>query len=139
MARFGSLAKSKLSSPVATGEPEDQLRAPLEGLFADLAVLCGFPPGALVAVGETTLSALKTRPDYSVTLHNVLVGHVEVKAPGKGADPRRFKGHDKQQWEKLQALPNLLYTDGNSFSFWRNGELVGAIVHLDGNVEKSGD
>jgi hypothetical protein len=52
---------------------------------------------------------------------------VEVKAPGKGADPRRYKGHDKEQWEKLQSLPNLLYTDGNSFSLWQNGELVGSI------------
>src|SRR3712207_8357356 len=37
------------------------------------------------------------------------------KAPGKGADPRRFKDrHDRQQWEKLQSLPNLIYTDGRS-------------------------
>ncbi len=66
------------------------------------------------------------------------MGHVEVKAPGKGADPRRFKGHDKEQWEKLQSLPNLLYTDGNSFSLWQNGELVGSIVDLQGDVESSG-
>jgi hypothetical protein len=68
----------------------------------------------------------------------VLVGFVEVKAPGKGADPRRYKGHDKDQWEKLQSLPNLLYTDGNSFSLWQNGELVGAIVELQGDIESSG-
>jgi hypothetical protein len=63
---------------------------------------------------------------------------VEVKAPGKGADPRRYKGHDKEQWEKLQSLPNLLYTDGNAFSLWQNGELVGSIVELEGDVETSG-
>jgi hypothetical protein len=57
---------------------------------------------------------------------------------GKGADPRRYKGHDKEQWEKLQSIPNLLYTDGNSFSLWQNGELVGQIVKLDGEIETSG-
>lgn len=42
---------------------------------------------------------------------------IEVKAPGKGADPRRFTvEHDRKQWNKLKSLPNLLYTDGNSFS-----------------------
>src|SRR5947209_12679534 len=138
VARYGAEAKAKLANPAATGEPEDQLRAPLEALFADLAELCGFPRGLLAAVGESSLAALKTRPDYALTLQNVLVGFVEVKAPGKGADPRRYKGHDKDQWEKLQSLPNLLYTDGNSFSVWQNGELVGAIVELLGDVESAG-
>lgn len=112
IARFGAEAKSKLSNPSVTGEPEDQLRAPLETLFADLAELCGFKRDLLAAVGESPLSFLKPRPDYAITIGKTLVGFVEVIVPGKGADPRRFKGHDKEQWEKLQSLPNLLYTDG---------------------------
>lgn len=138
IARFGADAKAKLANPAATGEPEDQLRAPLETLFADLADLCGFKREWLTAVGESSLSTLKTRPDYAITLRGTLVGFVEVKAPGKGADPRRFRGHDKDQWEKLQSLPNLLYTDGNTFSLWQNGELVGSIVELNGDIESSG-
>jgi hypothetical protein len=138
ISRFGADAKAKLANPGVTGEPEDQLRAPLERLFGDLAELCGLKREALAAVGESSLSQFKTRPDYAITLKNVLVGFVEVKAPGKGADPRRYKGHDKEQWEKLQSLPNLLYTDGNSFSLWQSGELVGKIVDLVGNVETSG-
>ena len=135
---FGAEAKAKLSNPGATGEPEEQLRAPLEGLFADLAELCGFKHEWVAAVGESSLSELKVRPDYAITLRKVLIGFVEVKAPGKGADPRRYKGHDKEQWEKLQSLPNLLYTDGNSFSLWQDGELVGSIVELDGDIETAG-
>ena len=138
VAAFGAEAKAKLANPSATGELEDQLRAPLEGLFADLAEICGFNREWLVAVGESSLSTLKTRPDYAITLRNVLVGYVEVKAPGKGADPRRYKGHDKEQWEKLQSLPNLMYTDGNAFSLWQNGELVGELVELQGDIETSG-
>ncbi len=138
ISRFGVDAKAKLSNPSARGEPEDQLRNPLERLFDDLAELCGFKQGQLRAVGETALSSLKTRPDFAITLRNVLVGYVEVKAPGKGADPRRYRGHDKDQWEKLQSLPNLLYTDGQSFSLWQNGELVGSVVTLEGDLYQAG-
>ena len=39
---------------------------------------------------------------------------------------------------KLQTLPNLIYSDGNGFSLWRNGELARPIIQLQGNVETSG-
>ncbi len=139
IAKFGAAAKAKLNNPSVSGAPEDQLRAPLESLIVDLSVLTGLPSDAVVPVGESSLADLKTRPDYAVTLYNNLVGFIEVKAPGKGADPRKFRDrHDKEQWEKLKTLPNLLYTDGNEFSLWRDGVLEGALVHLDGDVIKSG-
>ena len=139
MSRFGAALKLKLSGSGATGAPEDQLRAPLESLIADLAEILLFKPGEVVAVGEATLSTLKTRPDYAVTARGALVGFIEVKAPGKGADPRRFKeDHDRTQWEKLRSLPNLVYTDGNSFSLWRDGKLQGEVIKLDGDVETAG-
>ena len=139
ISRFGFEAKSKLSNPAARGAPEDQLRSPLEGLVIDLAELTGLERKSVVAVGETSLSDLKTRPDYAVTRENSLVGFIEVKAPGKGADPRRFRDqHDKEQWVKLQALPNLIYTDGNEFSLWRNGEIEGNVVQLEGDIETAG-
>ena len=137
---FGLAAKTKLANPSATGEPEDQLRAPFETLLADMAELASLPRAKVVAVGESRVSDLKTRPDYAVTVHAALVGHVELKAPGKGADPRRFRDpHDRAQWEKLSSLPNLLYTDGNAFSLWQNGALVGSVVRLTGDIESSGD
>ena len=140
VSRFGAEAKSKLSNPSASGAPEDQLRTPLEGLIGRLAELTGLPAGTVVAVGETSLADLKTRPDYAVTRRNALIGFIEVKAPGKGADPRRFQDkHDKEQWAKLQTLPNLIYTDGNAFSLWRNGELEGQVVHLEGDVATAGN
>ena len=137
---FGATAKQKLANLAATGEPEDQLRAPFEQLLADMAELAGIPRTKVSAVGESSLSSLKTRPDYAVTVHNALVGFVELKAPGKGADPRRFRDqHDKTQWEKLHSLPNVLYSDGNAFSLWQNGELVDSVVALIGDIESSGD
>lgn len=136
---FGASVKPKLSSAAISGAPEDQLRGPLETLLKDLAGLAGLPVNSVNPIGETTLAHLKTRPDYAVTVSNALVGFIEIKAPGKGADPRRFADpHDKDQWDKLKSLPNLIYTDGNEFSLWRDGKLEGAIVRLDGNVETSG-
>jgi len=139
LATFGTAAKAKLTNVAATGEPEDQLRAPLERLILDLAELCGIPRDVVAAVGETSLAELKTRPDYAVTVRNALIGFVEVKAPGKGAQPNRFRGsHDKKQWQKLQSLPNLIYTDGNEFSLWQSGELIGSVIRLEGDIETSG-
>lgn len=140
ISRFGIEAKSKLSNPGASGAPEDQLRAPLEALVGSLAELVGLLPGTVVAVGETSVADLKTRPDYAITRQGSLIGFIELKAPGKGADPRRFQdSHDKEQWTKLQSLPNLIYTDGNGFSLWRNGELEADVVHLRGDVRTAGN
>ncbi|MGB8540259.1 MAG: type ISP restriction/modification enzyme [Candidatus Acidiferrales bacterium] len=136
---FGKSAKSKLANPAASGQPEDQLRAPFERLLEDVAAICNFHSGAVVAVGETTQADLKTRPDYSITVNKALVGFVELKAPGKGANPARFKDpHDKEQWERLRSLPNLLYTDGNSFGLWQDGKAVGSVLTLQGDIETSG-
>jgi len=96
VARFGRDAKARLRNPSATGEPEDQLRGPFEQLLNQFAALCRYPAGAVVAVGESTIASLHTRPDYAVTVHGALVGFIELKAPGKGGDPRRFRNaHDK--------------------------------------------
>ena len=137
VSRFGEKAKAKLSNPAASGQPEDQLRAPFETLLSDIGLLTNI--SKIEAVGESSLADLKTRPDYAVTVLGALVGFVELKAPGKGADPRKFSDkHDREQWERLRSLPNLLYTDGNSFSLWQDGALVGSVLTLDGNIENAG-
>jgi hypothetical protein len=139
IATFGIAAKAKLTNPSVKGEPEDQLRAPLERLIVNLGEICGLPQNSITAIGESSLSELKTRPDYAITVHKALVGFIEVKAPGKGADPRKFKDrHDREQWEKLQSLPNLIYSDGNEFSLWRSGQIEGQVVHLAGDIQTAG-
>lgn len=140
VAAFGKSTKAKLSNIAVSGAPEDQLRGPLETFVAELALISGLPAGAVSLVGETSIAEDRTRPDYAVTVQKALVGFIEVKAPGKGANPKAFKDkHDKTQWERLKSLPNLMYTDGNSFSLWRDGERVGDVVRLEGDVESSGD
>src|SRR6266851_9837215 len=140
IASFGAEAKEKLANPAVTGQPEDQLRSPFERLLYDLAELAKIPRAVVAAVGESSVGHLKTRPDYAITVRNALVGFVELKAPGKGADPRKFKdAHDREQWGKLRSLPNLLYTDGNAFSLWQSGEVIVSVISLIGDIEISGN
>jgi len=64
ISRFGAAAKAKLDNPAASGEPEDQLRAPLETLVADIGALIGLAARESVLVGESSQADLMTRPDY---------------------------------------------------------------------------
>lgn len=147
ISRFGIEAQRRLSS-VVSGNPEEQLRGPLEILLPGLAEHCGLGPSDIFLVPETPMPDLAIRPDYAVMRRrgagSDLIGFVEIKAPGKGGDPRRFTdAHDKRQWEKLKALPNLIYTDGNEFSVWHDGELQEApsgsgIVRLTGDIRTAG-
>ena len=51
VAAFGDSAKDKLANPSASGNPEDQLRAPFEQLLADFAELAHLQRKDVVAVG----------------------------------------------------------------------------------------
>ena len=136
---FGTAVKATLGNPTIAGEPEEQLRTPLVALVKAVAGLTGIAGPDTALIGETRLLDLMVRPDFAVIRKRALIGFIEVKAPGKGADPRKFKGaRDKAQWEKLKALPNLIYTDGNAFSLWQAGTLARPILTLDGDVEVAG-
>lgn len=126
--RFAAAIHDKFAS-LLTGEPEDQLRSPFEQLLADCGGQLGQP---VLAIGETLLGDGVGKPDFGVSVGGLLCGHVELKAPGKGADPSTFKGHDKHQWQRFQNLPNLLYCDGREFGLYRLGSKVRfASLHLD--------
>jgi hypothetical protein len=133
VARFGRSAAAKLSGG---GQPEDQLRAPLERLLGDMAKALGV---SLVMIGETSLTTLGVRPDYAVRVAGAHAGYVEIKAPGRGVPtvwtPNK---REKVQWEKLQLLPNVLYTDGYNWGLFRNGEPAGQIARLTGDIRKAG-
>lgn len=94
--------------------PEDQLKVLVRNLFRRLG-LEAFTEVAHHSVG---------RPDLGIFQGTLLVGYVEVKAPGKNLDPKAFAGHDRKQWERFKHLPNLIYTDGLTFLLYREGELL---------------
>lgn len=124
-------SKSQLTK---TGQAEDQLRAPLETCIQSMGTALGV---SAVCTGEFRVADIG-RPDYAVYCIGDLCGYVEIKQPGKGADTAFFTGHDQKQWESFKALPNILYTDGNEWALYQNGERRGNLVHLAGNIVAEG-
>lgn len=118
----------------ANFNPEDQLKKPVRELLEAAGNLAHIQVKSLTEVQSGKIG----RPDIGVSIQNLLIGHVELKAPGKGANPERLKGSDKDQWERFKDLPNLIYTDGNEWSLFRNGEKTGKTVRLSGDVTTDG-
>ncbi len=135
VADFGSAVAAKFAT--GAGEAEDHLRRPVEELVTRFGQLGGVR--RIVLAGEDHVPGLGVRPDFAVQVNGALVGFLETKAPGKGADPLRFRNaHDKRQWQRLRSLPNLLYTDGNHWGLYQYGEPQHDIAQLDGRIETAG-
>ena len=133
LSAFAAEASVKLKLP-GSGEPEEQLRGPLEKFLQDAGKVFGLHIGCK---GEVHIKDVG-RPDYAIYSNGALCGFVELKRPGKGADPNRYRGHDKTQWESFRALPNILYTDGNEWALYENGERRGPLVRLSGDIVAAG-
>ena len=127
---FASAVTAKMTQLTA-GEPEDQVRGPFENFMAGVAAALGWN---VVCTGETPLPDRLGRPDYAIHLNKLLAGYVELKAPGVGATATRFKGHNRKQFKRFSAVPNILYTDGNEWALYRDGKLVGRVVRLSGDI-----
>ena len=106
-------------------QAEDQLKP----LIGDLLTAVG-PIVNLDIESRTELHQddLEGRPDMGVIADQLLVGHIELKAPDVGARPERFTGANRKQFQRFCALPNLIYTDGTTWSVYRNGERTGRVV-----------
>ncbi|MDX3672332.1 type ISP restriction/modification enzyme [Streptomyces europaeiscabiei] len=132
ISQYGATLKPKLHGP---GDPEDQLRAPTETLVSAVASAMGL---SVVMHGEVRLVDIEARPDYGVDVGHAPVGYIEIKRPGKGADPTVFTGHNGRQWNKLKLLPNVLYTDGNEWAVYRSGRRVGEVARFNKSVRTAG-
>ena len=132
--QFAGAVTAKMSQLTA-GEPEDQLRAPFETFMQEVARGLSLK---VVCTGETRLPGRMGKPDYAVHATNLLAGYVELKKPGTSANPSRFTGHNREQWQRFQAIPNLIYCDGNGWGLYRSGEAARPVVRLSGDVEKDG-
>jgi len=132
--KFADAVTAKMNT-LTVGEREDQLRGPFENFMQDVGKALVVE---IVCTGETKLAGRLGKPDYAVHAAKLLAGYVELKAPGKGADPRRFTGHDKAQWKRFQVIPNLIYCDGNEWGLYRDGKAVRPLVRLSGDVAAGG-
>jgi hypothetical protein len=132
--KFAETVTSKLSVEFP-GEPEDQLRAPFERLFEAYGNIGSHP---LKIIGEKALHGSLGKPDFAIYRDHAIIGYVELKAPGKGANPEQFKGHDREQWERFQDVPNIIYTDGNEWALYRSGVLFGKRLRFQGAICSDG-
>ncbi|MBU1224015.1 MAG: N-6 DNA methylase [Gammaproteobacteria bacterium] len=117
---FANMVQKKFMA-LAPGREEDQLRRPVDELMGKIGHSLALD---VVSKDESTLDDQLGRPDFAVTVKRLLCGYIELKSPGTGVDPHRFKGHNKKQWERFKHLPNLIYTDGNEWALFRHGENV---------------
>lgn len=131
---FAERITAKFTSPAA-GEPEDHLRAPVEKLLSAYGEIIS---RNIVLAGESKLRERLGKPDYAATDGAVIIGYIEIKAPGKGTSPDYFKGHDRDQWKRFQSVPNIIYTDGNEWALFRSGELEAKRLRLSGDVRTDG-
>jgi len=123
------------TTTLTVGEPEDQLRGPFENFMQEVGQALVLK---VVCTGETRLAGRLGTPDFAVHASTLLAGHVELKAPGSGANPNRFTGRNAQQWRRFQAIPNLIYCDGNEWGLYRSGKAVRPVVRLSGDVASEG-
>jgi predicted helicase len=131
---FAEQLTAKFSAKSA-GEPEDQLKSPVDQLFSAYGKITHRD---IVLKGESTLYDRLGRPDFAAHAGQLPIGYIELKAPGKGANPELFKRHDRDQWKRFQNVPNLIYTDGNEWALYRDGELAAKRICLTGDIRTDG-
>lgn len=132
---FAEALKAKFSLP-GSASPEDQLKGPVAQLIAEAGKTFGLKVESRT---ETHLSEQKVRPDIAMYVGGLICGYIELKAPGSGADAPRLKGkHNREQWEKLKSLPNLIYTDSREWALYREGERQGSITRLEDDPTEAG-
>lgn len=114
------------------GNAEDQLRGPVEILLQQVGSHLGLDT---IPYGEVALKALRARPDYAVDVGDARIGYVELKSPDRDVPPKwRPDKRERKQWEKLCALPNVIYTNGTTWARFTYGELEQPLAHLAGDI-----
>ncbi|MDT0378319.1 type ISP restriction/modification enzyme [Streptomyces sp. DSM 42041] len=88
---------------------------------------------------EYPLPEARVRPDYAVETTGRITGFLELKAPGHDITPDGFTKRDREQWELMRRLPNVLYSNGHTWCLYRGGPRPLRTVRLDGDLYRSGN
>jgi hypothetical protein len=134
VSEFGRQCRRKLSGG---GGQESSIRAPLEMLLKHVGE--HHQHHEVTWHDEYPLPDLGVRPDYAVRTHAGIIGYIELKKPGLSVDPDTFSRPNREQWEKLRNLPNLLYTNGTEWRLFRHGEQLGSPVYFHGSLNSAGE
>ena len=116
-------------------QPEDPLKSAVGDLLTALGRLTNREIGYRTEVRVEDVG----RPDLGITVGGLLTGYIELKAPGLGARPENFAADSPngRQWRRFGALPNLIYTDGEEWSLYRECKLK-ARVRITGDLRAGG-
>ncbi len=117
------------------GDAEDQLKSHMRPFVQAAAAALGFR--GVVVKTESRVADVQGRPDLGVAVLNAPTGHMELKAPNRGANPNRFTGHDRRQWNNFKNLPNLIYTNGLEWTLFHTGRRIES-VRLSGDLTADG-
>ena len=126
VAHYGVEVTAKLAG---TGEPEEALRVPIEHLITAVGEFGG---KKTILDGEAHLTELSSRPDFAVRVKGAVVGYIEVKKAGLSLDPSSFSGHNREQWNRLKDLPNLIYPNGSEWRLYRGESQPALVAQLTG-------
>ncbi|MFC7511104.1 hypothetical protein ACFQV4_11390 [Streptomyces thermocarboxydus] len=135
VSEFGATCKQALLH----GQKEAAIRRAVETLLVDAASALGLQT---VLHAEVAIDAHRIRPDLAVRIgklsHNI-VGYVELKSPDKSViHPSGLNPRDRRQWEGMAKLPNLIYTNGQTWIMYRSGRQKGDTIHLEGDLRTAG-
>ncbi|MFJ4479065.1 type ISP restriction/modification enzyme [Streptomyces xanthochromogenes] len=132
---FGATCKQALLH----GQKEAAIRRAVETLLVDSARVLGLQA---VLHAEVAIATHRIRPDLAVRIGKSprnIVGYVELKSPDKSTiHPGGLNQRDRRQWEGMAKLPNLIYTNGQTWIMYRSGRQYGDTIHFEGDLRSAG-
>ncbi|MBR7673732.1 type ISP restriction/modification enzyme [Streptomyces daliensis] len=135
VSEFGATCKQALLH----GQKEAAIRRAVETLLVDAAGVFGLQA---TLHAEVAIATHRIRPDLAVRIGKLprnIVGYVELKSPDKSViHPGGLNKRDRRQWEGMAKLPNLIYTNGQTWIMYRSGEQRGDTIHLEGDLRTAG-
>ncbi|MFJ9414615.1 type ISP restriction/modification enzyme [Streptomyces sp. NPDC101227] len=135
VSEFGETCKQALLH----GQKEAAIRRAVETLLVDVAGALGLQA---ILHAEVAIAAHRIRPDLAVRIGKSprsIVGYVELKSPDKSViHPGGLNQRDRRQWEGMTKLPNLIYTNGQTWIMYRSGHQYGDAIHFEGDLRTAG-
>lgn len=131
------VAESTKLRTTITASPEDQLKAPVKDFIRKVGTALGLNVSVL---SESPVEDVG-RPDLAIAVNGLLVGYIELKAPGIGTTQSDFRGqgHNLLQLRKFKALPNLVYTDARDWTYYIEGQSQRSYNVRLGEIDETGD
>ena len=110
---------SSISALHTTGKAtEHSYRSAFEGLFAAL-------DSGINVINEPKRVAYGA-PDIAIQRGDIAIGYLEAK--DIGVDLRKLSGSNKEQQQRyLQGCPNLIYSNGLDWDFFRDGDRIASV------------